>query len=73
MGAPPARVSGVPWPVLRAVAPINAQMREIVAIRHQWDQPFVLDATETTEVLGLTATPWRDVVRTTVRAVPAGA
>jgi nucleoside-diphosphate-sugar epimerase len=73
MGAPPARVSGVPWPVLRAVGAANAQMREIVAIRHQWDQPFVLDATETTEVLGLAATPWGDVVRTTVRAVPAGA
>ncbi len=73
MGAPPARVSGVPWPVLRAVGATSGQMREIVAIRHQWDQPFVIDATETTDVLGLTATPWDDVVRATVQAVPAGA
>jgi nucleoside-diphosphate-sugar epimerase len=73
MGAPPARVSGVPWPVLRAVGAVNGQMREIVAIRHQWDQPFVIDATETTEVLGLAATPWDDVVGATVQAVPAGA
>ena len=73
LGAPPARVSGVPWPVVRAIGLAEPQMREIVAIRHQWDQPFVLDSAETTEVFGLAPTPWEDVVRATVGAVPAGA
>ena len=66
LGAPPARVSGTPWPVLRAVGRFQPQLREIVAIRHQWDQPFTLDSTETSEVFGLQPTPWDDVVRATV-------
>ena len=68
LGAPPARVSGLPWPVSRAIGTVQPQMREIVAIRHQWDQPFVMDSTETTDVLGLPATPWDDVVRATAGA-----
>jgi nucleoside-diphosphate-sugar epimerase len=73
MGAPPARVSGLPWPVLRAIGAIQPQMREIVAIRHQWDQPFVLDSAETTEVFGLQPTPWDEVVRATAASPAAGA
>ncbi|ROP34581.1 nucleoside-diphosphate-sugar epimerase [Pseudokineococcus lusitanus] len=66
MGARTPRVSGMPWPVLRAVGLAVPQMGEIVGIRHQWDGDFVLDATETTAVLGLTATPWDEAVRATV-------
>jgi hypothetical protein len=72
MGAAPAKVSGTPWPVLRAVGAFQPQMREIVGIRHQWDQPFVLDSAETTAVLGLRPTPWVDVVRASAEAAPAG-
>jgi nucleoside-diphosphate-sugar epimerase len=71
MGAPPARVSGIPWPLVRAVGVAVPLMREILAIRHQWDQDFVLDASATTATFGLTATPWDDVVRATVRSRPA--
>ena len=56
----------MPWPVLRAVGLAVPQMGEIVGIRHQWDGDFVLDATETTAVLGLRATPWDEAVRATV-------
>jgi hypothetical protein len=45
-------------------------MREVYAMRHQFDQEFVVDATATTETFGLTATPWREVVRATVAATP---
>jgi nucleoside-diphosphate-sugar epimerase len=65
MGAPAAKVSAIPWSVLRAVGLAVPMMREVVAIRHQWDQEFVIDATEATDVLGLTATPWDEVVRAT--------
>ena len=70
MGARPARVSGVPWPVLRALGVASPQLREVVGIRHQWDQDFVLDATGTTATFGLTATPWAQVVAATAGAAP---
>lgn len=66
MSVAPARVSGIPWPVLRAVGVVVPMVREIVAIRHQWDQDFVTDATATTETFGLLATPWEEVVRAMV-------
>ncbi|MCZ2859266.1 NAD-dependent epimerase/dehydratase family protein [Blastococcus sp. VKM Ac-2987] len=70
LGAPPARVSGIPWPVLRAVGVAVPVMREVVAIRHQWDQDFVSEATSTTATFGLPATPWDEVVRATVAGAP---
>jgi nucleoside-diphosphate-sugar epimerase len=70
LGLPPVPVSGIPWPVLRAVGLAVPMMREVVAIRHQWDQDFVTEATATTETFGLTATPWDEVVRATVSGVP---
>jgi nucleoside-diphosphate-sugar epimerase len=70
MGLPPVPVSGIPWPVLRAVGLAVPMMREVVAIRHQWDQEFVTDATATTETFGLAATPWEEVLRATVAGAP---
>jgi nucleoside-diphosphate-sugar epimerase len=66
MQAPPPRVSGLPWPVLSAIGIAVPMMREVVDVRHQFDQPFVIDATETAATFGITATPWDDVVRATV-------
>jgi nucleoside-diphosphate-sugar epimerase len=78
LGVPPVPVSGVPWPLLRAAAIAVPFVREIVAVRHQFDQEFVVDAAETTVTFGLEPTPWADVVeaiaesaspsRTTVRS-----
>jgi nucleoside-diphosphate-sugar epimerase len=73
MGAPPARVSGIPWPVLRAVGLAVPMMREVVAIRHQWDAEYVCEGSATTATFGLRATPWDEVVRATVAGVPAPA
>ncbi len=66
MDVPPVPVSVVPWPVLRAVGLAGPMMREVVAIRHQFDQDFLSDASATTATFGLTATPWDEVVRATV-------
>lgn len=44
-----------------------------MTIQHQWDAGFVMDAHETTAVLGLTATPWAEVVRATAQAGTASA
>jgi nucleoside-diphosphate-sugar epimerase len=69
MQAPPARVSSIPWPVLSALGVAMPFLREVVAIRHQFDQPFVLDAAATTETFGLVATPWDEVVAAIVSGV----
>ena len=70
LGVPLGPVTSIPWPVLRAVGVVVPMMREVVAVRHQFDQEFVIDATATTATFGLTATPWDDVVAATVGAVP---
>jgi nucleoside-diphosphate-sugar epimerase len=73
MRVPAVPVSGIPWPVLSALGLVVPMLREIVGIRHQFDQPFVLDAAETTATFGLTATPWDEVVTATVAGAPAAA
>jgi nucleoside-diphosphate-sugar epimerase len=59
---PAVPVTSIPWPVLRAIGVAVPMMREVVAVRHQFDQEFVIDATATTDVLGLRATPWDEVI-----------
>src|SRR4051812_45055983 len=70
MDRPAVPVTGIPWPVLRTAGLIVPFMREIAAMRHQFDQPFIIDSSATTATFGLTATPWDDVVAATVGAVP---
>ncbi|MGY1602877.1 NAD-dependent epimerase/dehydratase family protein [Geodermatophilus sp. SYSU D00815] len=62
LGKPEPKVGGIPWGALRAVGLVSPMMREVVDVRHQFDQPYVIDASATTATFGLTATPWRDVV-----------
>jgi nucleoside-diphosphate-sugar epimerase len=70
VGRPEVRVSGVPWVVLRAAGLGLPLFREVVDVRHQFDQDYVSDATATTRVFGLTATPWDRVVAESVAAAP---
>ena len=70
MGVPPVPVSGLPWPVLRGVGLVVPMMREVVDVRHQFDQEFVIDDTATVETFGLRATPWDEVVAATAGAAP---
>jgi len=62
LGRPQPKVSGIPWPVLRGVGIFSPMMREVVDVRHQFDQPYVIDASATTATFGLTATRWDEVV-----------
>ena len=73
LGAPPARVTRIPWPVLRAAGLVSPMLREIVDVRHQVDGEYVIDASATTATFGLTPTPWDEVVAATAAAVPATA
>jgi nucleoside-diphosphate-sugar epimerase len=70
MSVPAVPVSGVPWPVLRAVGVVVPMMREVVAVRHQFDQEYVIDARETTETFGLEPTPWHEALAATAGALP---
>jgi nucleoside-diphosphate-sugar epimerase len=69
--APAARVSRIPWPLLRGIGLVSPVVREVVDVRHQFDQEYVIDATATTATFGLTATPWDEVVTATAGAAPA--
>jgi nucleoside-diphosphate-sugar epimerase len=69
LGLDAPKVSGMPWPVLRAVGVAVPFLREVVAVRHQFDQPYVIDASATTATFGLEPTPWDDVVRATAGRV----
>ena len=68
LGKPAPRVSGIPWGVLRGVGLVAPMMREVVDVRHQFDQPYVIDAGATAATFGLTATPWAEVVAAAVGA-----
>ncbi|MGY1713008.1 NAD-dependent epimerase/dehydratase family protein [Geodermatophilus sp. SYSU D01106] len=72
LGRAPAPVSGLPWPVLTAMGWFSPMMREVVDVRHQFDQEYVLDASATERTFGLAATPWDEVVAATAGA-PVGA
>lgn len=73
MGRPEPRVSGIPWPMLSALGLGMPFMREVVDVRHQFDQEFRLDASATTATFGLAATPWDDVMAATAGAASATA
>ncbi|MGY1617131.1 NAD-dependent epimerase/dehydratase family protein [Geodermatophilus sp. SYSU D00691] len=62
LGRTAPEVSGIPWGLLRAIGPFSPMMREVLDVRHQFDQAYVIDASATTATFGLTATPWPDVV-----------
>ena len=73
LGAPRPRVSGVPWSVLRATGLFVPFLREVAAMRHQFDQDFVVDGSATTATFGIAATPWDGVIRATAGAALATA
>ncbi|MGY1651499.1 NAD-dependent epimerase/dehydratase family protein [Geodermatophilus sp. SYSU D01119] len=68
LGRAPGPVSGLPWPVLSAMGWFSPMMREVVDVRHQFDQEYVLDASATERAFDLAATPWDEVVAATAGA-----
>ncbi|MET0974362.1 MAG: NAD-dependent epimerase/dehydratase family protein [Leifsonia sp.] len=59
-----------PYPsiVLKTVGLFNGEVREIVASSYQFREPFVIDASETERMLGVSATPWAEALGTTVES-----
>ena len=56
----------LPTLALRVAGVFSPDIREVVEMVYQFDRPFVIDATETTEVFGLEATPFDDQIAATV-------
>lgn len=58
----------VPRWILRAGGVAIPVVREVNGILYQFERPFVLDATRTTQTFGLEPSPWRPLLRSTARA-----
>jgi nucleoside-diphosphate-sugar epimerase len=62
-GAPPAKVTAIPYPVLWATGLFSPMVRELRITRYQFTKPFVLDSSATTETFGLEPVPMDDALR----------
>jgi nucleoside-diphosphate-sugar epimerase len=56
-GAPRARVTSIPYPVMWTAGLFTPLIKELRTTRYQFTRPFVIDASATTEAFGLTPTP----------------
>ncbi|RKT79671.1 nucleoside-diphosphate-sugar epimerase [Terracoccus luteus] len=65
-GHRPRRVLRLPRPVGTALGLVIPFFREVRETRHQFERPFVLDASEAERVFGFTATPWEQVLTETI-------
>ncbi|WP_017569366.1 NAD-dependent epimerase/dehydratase family protein [Nocardiopsis halotolerans] len=68
-GAARPSVVRIPRPLLRATFPFSPFLREMGELLYQWDAPYVIDAAVTTEVFGIEATPWEEIVRATAEGL----
>jgi nucleoside-diphosphate-sugar epimerase len=68
------KVAPLPGWLLAGLGLFNPMMREIAASSYQFRVPFVIDSTETEQLLSVSATPWDEALAATVehyRRVPA--
>jgi len=64
-GAPKAKVTAIPFPVLWASGLFSPMIKELRTTRYQFTAPFVLDSSATTEMFGLEPTSLDDTLRDT--------
>jgi nucleoside-diphosphate-sugar epimerase len=62
-GAPQARLTSIPYPVMWAAGLFSPLIKELRTTRYQFTRPFVIDASATTETLGLVPTPLGEALR----------
>ena len=62
LGVPTRRLRRVPAVAVRALGVAVPQIREFGEVMHQFERPWVLDSSAAERELGLTPTPWGDVV-----------
>ena len=57
VGRPAPKVASIPGPLLSVLSALSATMREVAAMRYQFDAPFVMDSSAALNELGLAPTP----------------
>jgi len=62
-GAPKAKVTEIPYPVMWATGLFSPMVKELRATRYQFTRPFVVDSSLTTETFGLEPTAMEDALR----------
>ncbi len=62
-GAPTAKVTAIPYPVLWTYGEFSPMVKELRTTRYQFTAPFVIDSSATTEAFGLKPTPVDDALR----------
>jgi hypothetical protein len=65
-GRRPKAARGIPRAVVTVGGLVVPWLRELKESRHQFERPFVLDATLTERTFGITATPWEVTLKETV-------
>jgi nucleoside-diphosphate-sugar epimerase len=59
-------IGSLPPALLRVAGLFSPTVRELHEVRYQFEAPFVIDAAETTETFGVTATPFDDALEATL-------
>jgi nucleoside-diphosphate-sugar epimerase len=62
-GAPRARVTSIPYPVMWVSGLFSPLIRELRTTHYQFTRPFAIDASATTEAFGLTPIPLDEALR----------
>jgi nucleoside-diphosphate-sugar epimerase len=62
-GAPPAKVTAIPYPALWATGLFSPLVKELRTTRYQFTRPFVIDSSVTTQTFGLTPVPLDEALR----------
>jgi nucleoside-diphosphate-sugar epimerase len=62
-GAPPAKLTPIPYPVMWASGLFVPMIKELRTTRYQFTAPFILDASATTEAFGLEPVPVDEALR----------
>lgn len=66
-GVPRVRIGQIPGVALRLAGLFSPLIRELAEVRYQFDEPFVIDAADTSELFGLEPTTFDDQIARTVR------
>lgn len=65
---PEPKISPMPVGMLRALGVVAPMMREIAREGYQFTEPFIMESTASSHVLGLEPTPWPEIIENTLAA-----
>jgi hypothetical protein len=62
-GAPPPKLTAIPYPALWTAGVFVPIVRELRTTRYQWDRPFVMNSATTQDTFDLKPEPLDDALR----------